>query len=73
MSGNKGLAIYDREFKYISTVQLDSKSVPQIYFAVRQLDQLTFVFGSQDSKELYKTTHSVPKEFQLTEDERAGD
>ena len=73
VSGDKGLAIFDKEFRCICTVQLDSESVPEIYFVDRQLDQFTFVFGNKDSKELFKTTHSVPKEFKLTEDERAGD
>ena len=63
VSGDKGLAIFDKEFRCNCTVQLDLESVPEIYFVERQLDQLTFVFRNEDSNELFKTTHSVPKEF----------
>ena len=69
-----GVAIFDKEFRCIFTVQFDPKRrPPEILFAERQLDQLTFVLKNKRlaGHELFKTKHSVPKEFQLTEDERA--
>ena len=63
VSGDKGFIVFDKKFRSICTIQLDSKTKPEIYFAERQLDQLIFVFKKQGSKEFYKTAHSVPKDF----------
>ena len=46
VSGNKGFAIFDKEFNCICAVQLDLETIPEIYFTERQLDQFTFVFGN---------------------------
>ena len=52
VSGDKGYAVYDEEFKCLCAVQSDCINKERVYFAERNHGQFNFVFGDDNKKKV---------------------
>ena len=70
LSGDKGYAVYDQDFKCLCVIQSDCIQNGQVYFAERKNEQFNFLFGDDDSKKVFTTTQIIPRQFEFTKDIR---
>ena len=70
VSGDKGYAVYDQDFKCLCVMQSDCINNEQVYFAWRNHEQFNYLFGDGNSKKVFTTTQIIPKEYDFPKDIR---
>ena len=60
VSGDKGFAIFDKDFQCIFVDTLIVEKFGEVIFADMHNDQLTFVYGNEN-KRIFSTKHTGPR------------
>ena len=66
ISGDKGFAIFDKDFEVYS-YPLDYNTKGTVYYVGGNSGKFTIVFGNKESKQLSTTTRVIPRQYHLPE------
>ena len=63
VSGEKGFALYDKDFDCLCVIPLDYKIKLQILFAHKHEENVTLVYDAENNKKIVTLKHVKPRMY----------